>query len=117
MLGLEISAVVTSPTTSRYRSPGVADVRPHRQQAEHRAEQVPAFGDPGDGLDVQGVQGKDRGGESGGPAAPRRRLQHAEQQYRADRVQQRAVEVMPGRAEPEQLDVEHVRDPHVNGCQ
>ena len=64
----------------RFGAFGVTGVGEHCQQPEKGAEHVLALGDPGDGLDVQGVQGEEGGDKCARPAALSHSLEENEQQ-------------------------------------
>ena len=92
-------------------NPEVVNVRESREEPPQRAQDVLAFGDPGDRLDVQRVDREQRGHDSACREPARHSLEQHEQQDRVQRVQGDVDEVGRARRHAEQLDVEHVRDP------
>ena len=89
----------------------VARVRPQRQQKERCAEQVLAFGDPGDGVDLEGVEGEDSGEQSALPNGAGEPAEGEEDEQAVEGVDQQIDEVMAGGAESEQLAINHVGHP------
>ena len=89
----------------------VARVRPQRQHEEESAEDVFAFGDPGDGFDVQRVQGEEGGDGGAAAGAAGHAGEGEEEQQRAEAMDQEADQVMAGGVEAEKLDVQHVGEP------
>ena len=67
--------------------------------------------DPRDRLDVQRVQREERGDERARPTRRSSAAGRGTGARRVRRVQQRVDEVVAPGVEPEELDVEHVREP------
>ena len=91
--------------------PDVLTVSREGQQEEAPAQHVLALGDPRDRFHVKGVH---REQERHHRAPPRRAghpEQDQEQQERVDEVEQDVDEVVEPGVEPEQLHVDHVREP------
>ena len=89
----------------------IADVSPEREEAKEGAEDILAFGDPGDGFDVERVPGKKGGDEGAAPAGAGHAAQDGEKQQRVGEVQSQAGRMMAAGIECEQLAIEHVREP------
>ena len=89
----------------------VARVRPQRQEKERCAEQVLAFGDPGDGIDLEGVEGEGSGEEGAFPKGAGEPAEREEYQAAIQGVDEQVDEVMAGGAESEQLAINHVGHP------
>ena len=88
--------------------PGVAQ---ERQQGEEGAEDILAFGDPGDGFHVEGVPGEQRGDERAGPQRGSQPEQQEKEQGRIGGVEEDADKVVRPGVEPKERAVSHVGDP------
>ena len=82
-----------------------------REQKEQHAEQILAFGDPRDRLDIDGMQRKQQGHNQAASAIPGRLGQHPEQQHRIHRVQQQIRFVMPPGVKRKEVVVNGMRQP------
>ncbi len=77
-----------------------AQVAQQAQKVEGHRQRVLALGNPGHGLDVDGMHGKDRRGQPG--AGNSESFQQPPQQHRAERVQQHIHQVIAQRVRPPQ---------------
>ena len=93
------------------RPGGIPAISAQGQQAEQGAQQGLAFGDPGHGLDIEGVEREQGRHHKAAPCISRGPLQYPEQQHRIQGVEKHVLIVMAGRIQAEHLDVEGVRDP------
>src|ERR1039458_1414439 len=89
----------------------IARVSPDREQAEEGAENVLAFGDPGDGFDVERVPGEEGGDEGAAPEGAGHAVQDGEKQKGIGEVKEEVGGMMAGGIEWEQLAIEHVGQP------
>ena len=90
---------------------GVSDPRVQGKQAQEGGEQVLAFRDPDDGLDPQGMPGKEGGGHGAHPEGPGQVPEEEEDEHGVDGMQQHAGGVVAERIEAEERAVELVREP------
>ena len=89
----------------------VTRVRREREHPEQAGQHVLPLRDPRDGLDPERVQREYRGDERAPPRGPGHAGEHLEEERGARRVEQDAGRMMAGRRQPEELSVEHVREP------
>ena len=92
--------------------PAVADIAEIGREREHEkqsTQHVFPLGDPSHGLDVLRMDGEDRGHESAGPKLAGHLPNNEEQRDRRGGVEQHVGEMMPPRAQAEELAIEHVR--------
>ena len=88
----------------------VAGVRDHGQGPEQSAEDVLALGDPGHGLDGQGMHGEDGSREAATPQRAGQAVEQEEDQRGVERVQGRVHHMVSGRVQAEHLHVQHPRE-------
>ncbi len=82
-----------------------------RKQEEQHAEHILALGGPGYRLDVDRVQGKQRGHAQTAPGKSGRPLQQQKKEHSIGRMQQKIYVVMAGGIEAKELAVQGVRQP------
>ncbi len=88
----------------------VTDVSEHREQPKERAQYVLALGRPGHGLGAQRVQREQRRQQRRRPSRAGHAAEHVEDEHRIRGVNQHIHQVVQAGPQPEQLDVDHVRD-------
>ena len=89
----------------------IAAVRPQRQQPEEGAQHILPLGNPGHGVHLQRMPGKQRRHDSAAPASPRHSQQDHEDKRRVHRMKKHIDHVKVTRSRAEQLAVEHERQP------
>ena len=95
----------------RTGSPGEPEPGEHRGQAEEERQDVLPLGDPGDRLDVERVDGQERGGREGGQLAAAHRSGECVEEEDVPEVEEYVGEVMPAGVEAGRFDHGHVRQP------
>jgi hypothetical protein len=88
-----------------------AQVGQEREHEEESAQDVLAGGDPGDGLDVLGVDGEEGGDEGGGPEGFCQAGENPEQEGGVEGVQENVREVVAEGAGAEEFRIEHEGNP------
>ena len=89
----------------------VTDVGPQGEQAEEGAEDVLAFGGPGDGFDVERMQGKEGSDEGTAPGGVGGASQKQKEQQGVGDMETEVDEVMAGRVKPEEFNIQRMREP------
>ena len=87
----------------------VVGIGPERQHPEERTQDIFSLGDPGDALDVQGVNGEQESYHAAPPASASHATEHNKQHQRAKSVESYVRQVVPTAVETEELTVQHVR--------
>src|SRR5260370_24506136 len=82
-----------------------------REKYKKRAEQAFAFGDPGDALDIEGMQRKECGDECASPEKTGGGAQQEKQEHHVHTMKNQAGGVMSGRMQAEDLHVHHMGNP------
>ena len=89
----------------------IADIGAEREQEEERAEHILALRNPGDRLDMQGMQREQRRHHEAAPEGTRHPPQQQEQQQRIGDMKPHTYQVLCPRLVAEELKVQHVGDP------
>ena len=92
--------------------PGFGPLEPHpigheRQEHEESAQDILAFRNPGNGLDMQRVQREQRRHQQAAPARPGPLPEQQEEQQRVGRVEPQIHPVFLPRIKPEPLAIQH----------
>jgi hypothetical protein len=89
----------------------VAGVGVDSEEEEEGAEDVFTLGDPGDGFDVQGVEGEERRDEGAGPEGARHSIEDQEEEDGVEEVEEEAGEVVSSRCKAVEPGIKHVGQP------
>ena len=81
------------------------------EEPESGAEEIFAFGDPGDGFDIDGVDGEEEGDGETGPGIAGEALPDEEDEEGVEGVEDEIGEMMEGGVGAEEGDIEHVGEP------
>jgi hypothetical protein len=72
-----------------FRLRSVCCIRPDGEEAEEGAKDVFAFGNPGNGFNVDGVQGEEGGNKGAAPVRAGHLLEQAKEQQRVEGVEKK----------------------------
>ena len=86
-------------------------VRPQGEEEEEGAEDIFALGNPGDGFDVQGVQGEQGGDQSARPDGTGELAEQPEQQEAIGKMQGQIHQMVACGMNAKELAIGHVREP------
>jgi hypothetical protein len=89
----------------------VSHIRAQGEQPKEGAEDIFAFGDPGDRFDVQGMQGKESGDQRTQPELRGQAVQEEQEKQGVGNMEQHTGQVVAGGIESVELAVEHVGEP------
>ena len=90
---------------------GVGGISGEGEEPESGAEEIFAFGDPGDGFDIDGVDGEEEGDGEAGPGIAGEALPDEEDEEGVDGVEGEIGEMRVGGIGAEEGDIEHVGEP------
>ena len=94
-----------------FRLRSVCCIRPDGEEAEAGAKDVFALGNPGNGFNVDGVQGEEGGNKGAAAERAGHSLKESKYQERVEGVEKKIGGMVSGWLEAEELAIEHVGEP------
>jgi hypothetical protein len=94
-----------------FRLPAVCRIHPDGEESEAGAKDIFAFGNPGNGFNVDGVQSEEGGNKGAAPVRAGHLLEQAKEQQRVEGVEKKIGGMVSGGVEAVELAIEHVGEP------